>query len=231
MFSLMGPGENPNYLARQLVTYIGNKRSLLEFIGLAVEYVKQRLDTKHLKTFDAFSGSGIVSRFLKAHSSYIVSNDLEGYAATTSRCYLSNRSDIDLPALQQAVSELNSRVEHLMSKGFIEELYAPEDEENIKATDRVFYTRQNARRLDNYRRLVNTCPGWMRDLLVAPLLSLASVHCQYIRRLQGFPQGPAHWNRAIWRKQIGRLVKNQAAHRTGRARLEQFRVRVHGSAK
>jgi hypothetical protein len=32
-------GENPAYLREQLITYIGNKRLLLPFIGQAVEKV------------------------------------------------------------------------------------------------------------------------------------------------------------------------------------------------
>lgn len=186
LFSLTGVGENPNYLSQQLVTYIGNKRSLLAFIGRAVEHVKHRVSLKRLRTFDVFSGSGVVSRFLKSHSSYIVSNDLEGYAATASRCFLTNRSEIDLRALQDAVVDLNARVERPMAMGFIEELYAPRDEEQITATDRVFYTRRNAQRLDNYRRLIASYPEWMRDLLVAPLLGLASVHVNTSGVFKGF---------------------------------------------
>ena len=186
LLSVSGLGESPAYLTQQLLTYIGNKRALLPLIGRAVRRAKERLGRTHLKTFDAFSGTGVVSRFLKAHSSCIVSNDIEGYAATTSRCYLANRSCIDTDALQQAVAELNHLVDRDMPRGFIEELYAPEDEGNIKATDRVFYTRENARRLDNYRRLVVMYPEWMRDFLVAPLLSLASVHVNTSGVFKGF---------------------------------------------
>ena len=35
--------ENEKYLTTQIITYIGNKRSLLGFIGDAVEEVKKRL--------------------------------------------------------------------------------------------------------------------------------------------------------------------------------------------
>ena len=55
--------ENPSYLSNQLITYIGNKRALLEQIGKAVMCVKKRTGKQHLRVFDAFSGSGVVSRF------------------------------------------------------------------------------------------------------------------------------------------------------------------------
>ena len=184
--SLVGVAENPDYLSRQLVTYIGNKRGLLEFIGQAVKHVKGLLGKQSLRTFDVFSGSGIVSRFFKAHSSCVVSNDWEGYAATTSRCYLSNRSEINLPDLEDAVAELNRNIENEMGKGLIEELYAPRDEKNITKDDRVFYTKRNAKRLDSYRRLIDTYPSRMRDLLVAPLLSLASAHVNTSGVFKGF---------------------------------------------
>ncbi len=186
LLSFAGVDEDPDYLTRQLVTYIGNKRSLLDLIGRAVRHVKHRTGSRLLRTFDVFSGSGVVSRFLKSHSCYIASNDLEGYAATASRCFLANRSEVDLRTVQDAVSDLNALVEEPMARGFIEELYAPRNEENITPTDRVFYTRRNARRLDNYRRLIDSYPEWMRDLLVAPLLGLASVHVNTSGVFKGF---------------------------------------------
>ena len=73
-----------------------------------------------------------------------------------------------------------------MATGFIEELYAPKDEKQLTANDRVFYTKENARRLDNYRRLIDTYPQWMRDLLVAPLLSFASVNVNTSGVFKGF---------------------------------------------
>lgn len=179
--------ENPEYLSRQLITYIGNKRTLLGHIGRAVEAVKRRLGKPRLQVFDAFSGSGVVSRFLKAHSSLLVSNDLEDYAAVTGRCYLRNRATVDLPALAQTVSEFNARVStESLPPGFIEELYAPRDEAKITQADRVFYTKANARRLDNYRRLIDTAPSEMTDLLLGPLLSEASVHANTAGVFKGF---------------------------------------------
>ena len=61
-------GEDPAFLSEQLITYIGNKRALLDFIGNGLDLVKKRLAKEKLKTCDLFSGSGIVSRFLKKHS-------------------------------------------------------------------------------------------------------------------------------------------------------------------
>jgi len=179
--------EDPDYLTRQLITYIGNKRTLLGHIGIAVERVKQRLGKGKLRVVDLFSGSGVVSRYLKAHASLLISNDIEDYAAVISRCYLRNRSTVDFRALSEMVSELNTKVTNEpFPPGFIEELYAPRDEANITREDRVFYTRENARRIDNYRRLIERVPSEMRDLLLGPLLSEASVHANTAGVFKGF---------------------------------------------
>ena len=179
--------EDPEYLSRQLITYLGNKRALLGQIGSAVEQVKRRLDRDSLNILDAFSGSGVVSRFLKAHSSLLISNDLERYAAVTARCYLRNRSTVDFTDLARVVADLNSRVDtEPLPRGFIEELYSPRDESRITREDRVFYTKTNARRLDNYRRLIDTLPSDTRHMLLGPLLSRASVHANTAGVFKGF---------------------------------------------
>ncbi|MEI6450456.1 MAG: DNA adenine methylase [Actinomycetes bacterium] len=179
--------EDPDYLSRQLITYIGNKRALLGQVANAVEQVKQRLGKTKLRVLDAFSGSGVVSRLLKAHSSLLISNDLEDYCAVIGRCYLRNRSTVDLPALARVVADLNQRVAtETLPPGFIEELYAPRDETRVTADDRVFYTKSNARRLDDYRRLIDSAPRDMRDLLMGPLLSSASIHANTAGVFKGF---------------------------------------------
>lgn len=179
--------EDTDYLSRQLLTYIGNKRSLLGFIGEAVQRVKVRLGKQKLSMLDAFSGSGVVSRFFKAHASLLISNDLEDYATVTSRCFLRNRSETDLAALPHLVAEINRGAETAsFDSGFIEQLYAPKNESDITRDDRVFYTKENARRLDNYRRLLTAVPQPMHDLLLGPLLSKASVHANTAGVFKGF---------------------------------------------
>jgi adenine-specific DNA-methyltransferase len=179
--------DDEAYLSRQLITYLGNKRALLGPIRLAVERVKQRLGKDRLSVLDAFSGSGAVARFLKSHAELLVANDLEDYATVIARCYLRNRSTVDARALADRVRDLNERVDRAdLPTGFIEDLYAPRDEDHITPNDRAFYTRRNARRLDNYRRLLESLPEGDRPLLLAPLLSEASVHANTAGVFKGF---------------------------------------------
>jgi len=184
---LDNPVENQDYLTNQLVTYIGNKRALLRPIGSALEQAKRRLGKTHLRVFDPFSGSGVVSRFLKAHASHIVSNDIEDYTSVIGRCFLTNKSEIDYGLLSDAVEDINNRfTTETAQPGFFEEIYTPGDEDQILEADRVFYTPDNARRLDGYRRMIDTAPIEFRDLLLGPLLSEASVHANTAGVFKGF---------------------------------------------
>lgn len=179
--------DDPDYLSKQLITYIGSKRALLAHIGNAVARVKQRLGRKRLRILDGFSGSGVVSRYFKAHATFLASNDIEDYAAVAARCYLGNRSAVDPEMLSHVVRSLNAQVDkEFFEPGFIEELYAPRDEDNITKDDRVFYTRRNARRLDNYRRLIDSVPVECREMLLGPLLSEASIHANTAGVFKGF---------------------------------------------
>ena len=90
-----GGDESEAYLTTQILTYLGNKRSLLSFIGDAVNTVKKSLGKDRISFFDAFSGSGVVSRFMKKHSSLVIANDLELYSEIENKCYLTNQSSID----------------------------------------------------------------------------------------------------------------------------------------
>ena len=179
--------ERSRYLTDQLITYLGNKRALLAPIGNQVYSVKQRLGKDNLRIFDAFSGSGVVSRYLKAHASYLVSNDIERYASVISECYLRNRGTVDFAELSEIVDTLNLSVLNMpYTLGLIERLYSPRDESAITESDRVFYTSENARRLDNYRRLINIYSPDIRTLLLGPLLSEASIHANTAGMFKSF---------------------------------------------
>ena len=61
--AVLESGENPAFLQSQLISYLGNKRTLLPFIGLAVRQVQARLGVKRLRVLDLFSGTGVVARY------------------------------------------------------------------------------------------------------------------------------------------------------------------------
>ncbi len=179
--------ENPEYTSRQLITYIGNKRGLADPIERAVREVRDRVGGRKLRSLDLFSGSGFVSRLLKKHSSLIAANDMEAYARAVSECYLSNRDEKLLAEAAALVAHLNDvAAKGVVRDGFIRDLYSPADDTNIKFGERVFYSSDNARRLDFYAQEIQELPADMRRLLLGPLLSKASIHANTGGVFKGF---------------------------------------------
>lgn len=187
--------ENTQYLTEQLITYIGNKRSLLPFIKQGVEIVQKELNKEFLHCFDVFSGSGIVSRFLKSCASSITTNDLETYAKIISSCYLSNKSSINFDELEKIHSELVKSTTNEISTyelnnscpGFVSELYAPKDEDNVQFGERCFYTPYNAKYIDIMRqKIADEVPAELQKFFIAPLLSEVSVHANTAGIFKGF---------------------------------------------
>lgn len=129
-----------------------------------------------------------MSRLFKSHASSLVVNDLESYARIASSCHLTNRSEIDYSELECLVESINRRVDTDESSeaGFIETLYAPNDDDYITLGERVFYTRDNAKRLDQYRQIIEQQDRRFHDLLLGPLLALASVHANTAGVFKGF---------------------------------------------
>lgn len=179
--------ENPEYLTTQLITYLGNKRSLLQFIGNGLDTICTRLGEKKLSTFDVFSGSGVVSRYLKKYSSLLITNDLEQYASIINRCYLSNKDDLNEVLLRDIHSSLVSQLDtNTLSRGLLSQLYAPADDTHIISGERVFYTTRNAQYLDTARVLIEKIPILYQPYFLAPLLSEASVHANTSGVFKGF---------------------------------------------
>jgi len=192
--------EDPDYLSSQLVTYIGNKRALLSLIEEGLAAAGARLGLRRaLNVFEPFAGSGAASRLFKSRSRFLAVNDLEPYAEPIARCYLANRSSLDLPSLRAAHADLVDRLrDDRLADGFIAELYAPDCDEAIKPGERAFYTRRNARYIDTARALIGDLDPGLRDFFLAPLLAEASVHANTSGVFKGF-----HKNRKTGVGQFG----------------------------
>lgn len=178
--------EDPQYLQDQLITYLGNKRALLPLIGQAVDTVLTATGRKKLAFLDIFSGTGVVSRYLKKHSRLIITNDIEAYSRVTNQCYLTNLGTLDAKTLSDAYEWVQNRIEDKPEPGFIRELYAPKNDEAITPGDRVFYTTRNAAYLDAARMAIGQLPAEIQPLLLAPLLAEASVHVNTSGVFKGF---------------------------------------------
>ena len=183
--------ENPAFLREQIITYIGNKRALLPFIGEAAAHVQAEVGGRKLSVCDPFSGSGIVARALRPLAARMTVSDLEGYCETLNRCYLScaaQREGLDLAARYNA---LTAALEGPLRAGVIARHYAPRHEDAIQAGERVFYTPRNARYLDTARALIADMPPEAQPFFLAPLLYEASVKANTAGVFKGFYKNPA----------------------------------------
>jgi adenine-specific DNA-methyltransferase len=179
--------EDEAYLTSQIITYIGNKRSLLPFITKGIQIVQEHLNKNKLNIFDVFSGSGVVARHFKQYSELLLVNDLENYSRITNECYLSNKNSLNMPLLKNMYNELITKVTNkTLTSGIITKLYSPENDENIKPGERVFYTRRNAMYIDTMRKHIEGIDDEYKKYFLAPLIAGASIHSNTSGVFKGF---------------------------------------------
>ena len=202
--------EKKEYLTKQLITYIGNKRALLDFIGEGVKKIQKKTGKRKLAIFDAFSGSGIAARYFKRFSDLLIVNDIEKYSALINKCYLSNENEINIPLLRDYYDDIIKQANANPVRGLISELYAPADDSNIKKNERVFYTARNAIYIDTVRQLIEKIPLGEQKYFLAPLLSEASIHANTSGVFKGF-----YKNRQTGIGQFGGIKRDALSRITG----------------
>jgi adenine-specific DNA-methyltransferase len=179
--------ENEAYLTSQIITYIGNKRSLLQFITKGIQIVQKHLNKNKLNIFDVFSGSGVVARHFKQYSELLLVNDLEKYSKITNECYLSNKNSLNMSLLKNIYSELTAKVTNTaLISGIITKLYSPENDNDIRPGERVFYTRRNAMYIDTMRKHIESINDDYKKYFLAPLIAEASIHSNTSGVFKGF---------------------------------------------
>lgn len=153
---------NNDYLTRQIIAYIGNKRKLLDLILKAIQQTGLEIKPG-LRFLDLFAGSGVVSRLAKMLNFEVFTNDWEFYSFIISSCYLkTNKSDIErLFGSQKKFLQLLDTINSLPNPGkdeqYMAKYYAPKEDDIDAAdykTERLFYTRQNALNIDKIRSYI-----------------------------------------------------------------------------
>ena len=180
--------KNDEYLSKQILTYLGNKRLLINDIKLAIEEIQEELGNNKTKNLDLFSGSGIVARMMKEYSSILYANDLENYSKIINECYLSNENEIDKDKLNEYYNEIiNYSIKH-KKEGVISKHYAPKDDDNILKEERVFYTKENANIIDSIRNAIDKVvkEEEYKKYFLAPLIIEASIHTNTAGVFKGF---------------------------------------------
>lgn len=183
----MGREESRDYLTKQIITYIGNKRELLKEIEKEVVFVCNELGKERIVSLDLFSGSGVVARFLKQFSSKIIANDLEAYSKVINECFLSNKSEFDERQFNDYLDEINKRIVERPIKGIIRKNYSPKNDKKITIEDRAFYTNENATYIDSFRYYIDeVVPDNYKKYFLALLLTEASIHVNTCGVFKGF---------------------------------------------
>ncbi len=164
-----------NYIYQPMMSYLGNKRKLLEYIQKYIEKIQPT------SALDGFCGSGVISRLLKNYANKLIVNDLEPYSIAIQKTYLPTLSNVDQKKLQEFIDELNQQVDDLEKKDpgepFISKYYAPKDTNNILKGERCFYSRENAIRIDHYIQLLKKEKNIpFRDIAIGNLLVKCSIH-------------------------------------------------------
>ena len=108
--------DKEKYLTEQIITYLGNKRSLISFIDNAVKSVQVDIGKTEISTLDLFSGSGVVSRYFKTFASSVIANDLEGYSNRINRCYLINKDEYSKKELQKWYSYVLEEIKNIIKE-------------------------------------------------------------------------------------------------------------------
>ena len=181
--------KNNKYLTEQIITYIGNKRTLLPHIKSVIDEIKSELgkEDKDIIAVDLFAGSGVVGRMLKECGFQVISNDLEGYSHLINNCYLSNKSEFDEEKYNGYYEKLKNILDNgEYIEGIISKNYAPKDDNNIQEGERAFYTSENAKIIDTVRAFIDTVEEPYKKFFMASLLYGASVHTNTSGVFKGF---------------------------------------------
>ena len=186
------------YLKEQLIAYIGSKRSLLPFLHGVFAPLVERLQesrptsVRPVSFLDPFAGSGAVARLARVMGLLVHANDWEPYSYIINSCHLGIRAS-EAKRLFHAsggpapvLSQLNALAQPGRKDRYISRHYAPRSTRDADwRTERLFYTTENALRIDAMRaEIERRYPGepdresaWREKvLLLAPLLYEAATH-------------------------------------------------------
>ena len=201
------------YLSKQLIAYLGNKRSLLGRLQSVFSALESR---RRISVFlDPFAGSGSVSRLARLMGYRVLANDWEFYSYVVNACHLGTekRETPELFAqrggIQEVLRVLND-MDDPGEQGYISCFYAPQ---NTRTADyrkeRLFYTAQNARIIDAVRnRIEELYPGFDIEatarkeklLLLASLIYESATHTNTSGVFKAYHKGfGGHGNDALKR--------------------------------
>lgn len=222
------------YLKKDLITYLGNKRKLLFLIQKAIQQC--HLSITKTDFIDLFGGSGVVSRLAKVMGfQRIFVNDWEPYSFPINEAFLKidetrlSQLFLDKGGIHQVLEKLNTLKSIPKEKEYIARYYAPQSH-NISDIDykkeRLFYTRENALRIDFMRyqiekwypqnQQLTEMAQLEKNFLLALLIYKASIHNNTSGVFKAYHKGfGGHGKNALQRilKRIDLTVPNLYSNR------------------
>ena len=198
---------NTDYIKNHLIAYIGNKRRLLDLLLEAIASIEKKGSTPLDKAgffIDYFAGSGVVSRLAKELGFSVISNDWEYYAKVINKSFLENSSDIlkefsTEGGLEKILKKLNDRNDTPSPEdGYISKYYCPSSDEDPNVErERMFYTQNNGKLIDNIRSEIeklyidkkDVLSQKKKELLLALLLYQSSLRANTSGVFKGFHKG------------------------------------------
>lgn len=169
------------YYTSQILTYMGNKRKFINKLENIIRYVEavEKKEENSLVIGEGFSGSGILSRLFKNNSKKFFVNDIAGYAKTLNLCYLSNPTETNKKIIYNLIDQANYFVDNSEEEyeKFVSKHWSFSESCSNKKEKRLFYSFENALRIDKYMHFINTkIHKSNRHFLLAPLLVECSIH-------------------------------------------------------
>ncbi len=153
-----------NYIEKNLLAYIGNKRKLIPLIVKAIEEISKRGNVKIDPQgwfLDLFSGTGVVSRLAKSLGFKTIANDWEEYSYIFNKGFLENSvQDLSLfeseGGLENVLKRLNELTHYNAKESYLSDFYCPQSDAQADPNqERMFYTRENGIIIDNIRSKID----------------------------------------------------------------------------
>lgn len=179
--------QEPDFVFQPMITYIGNKRKLVPWIMEIIQSIYNDLDKKPLRIFDAFAGSGVISRALMPFCYELHSNDMELYSYILLRCFLETPTPLQQQQIQFHFQQITQLCQSPSYVGFITKLYSPLQTSSPQPNERCFYTHENALIIDTILNYISTyVSNDLKHYLLGPLLIKASINVNTAGVFRGF---------------------------------------------
>lgn len=193
---------NSDYVEKNLIAYIGNKRRLLDLIQKSIFKTNLLESNKKVRFLDLFAGTGVVSRLAKSLGLEVHTNDWEYYS------YIMNKTFIELDntflqksfkvfgGVKNVITILNNLSNIDEESSYISKYYCPENDDNPDLdNERMFWTRYNGEKIDLVRTKIAEWKGasLITDdeelFLIALLIYEASTRSNTSGVFKGFHRG------------------------------------------